>query len=287
MRIAVASGKGGTGKTTVAVALARALEKEVQLLDCDVEEPNAHLFLSGARETETRESSIFVPRVDQEACDACGECSAFCAYGAIVRLGSRVLTFPNLCHGCGGCTLVCPRGAISEEPRVIGEVISGHSGALSYSFGRLGRGELLVPALIRDVKREIDAEKATIIDSPPGTSCPMVTAVQGADYALLVTENTPFGLHDLELAVQVLRESGIPMGVVINRSDLGSAGVSEYCRSQGIPVLLEIPYSERIAAGYARGEPLLSSAPEYTETFRRLYRTVQDAVYRRTAEESV
>ncbi len=186
-------------------------------------------------------------------------------------MGSKVLTFSNLCHGCGGCTLLCPQNAISEKPRVIGEVVSGHSGMLPYSFGRLGLGELLVPPIIRDVKHDIQPDRTTVIDFPPGTTCPMVTAVQGADFALLVTENTPFGLHDLRLAVEELRESGVPMGMVINHADLGTAGVANYCRSEKLPVLLEIPYNETIAAGYVRGRSLLSSAPQYREVFRCLY----------------
>ncbi len=294
MTIAVASGKGGTGKTTVAVGVARALEQDVQLLDCDVEEPNSHLFL----QLESRESgdfSIPVPRIDNDKCTACGLCSSFCEYNALARLKDRVLVFDNLCHGCGGCRIVCPEDAITEELRPIGKLVSAQVPGVHLLYGDLNSGEVLAPPLIRAVKRrgasEANAMEAggpgytapgaggpLIIDSPPGTTCPMVTAVKDSDFCLLVTENTPFGLHDLEMAVQVLDDLDMPMGVVINRSDIGHSDVEEFCRRKSIPVLLRIPYSRKIAEFYARGESIVDADSEYRLRFQEMYRRIESIV---------
>lgn len=284
MTIAVASGKGGTGKTTVAVGLARALEQDVQLLDCDVEEPNSHLFL----QLESRESedfSIPVPRIDNDKCTACGLCSSFCEYNALARLKDRVLVFDNLCHGCGGCRIVCPEDAITEELRPIGKLVSARVPGVHLLYGDLNSGEVLAPPLIRAVKRRGASEAKTleaggpvIIDSPPGTTCPMVTAVKDSDFSLLVTENTPFGLHDLEMAVQVLNDLDMPMGVVINRFDIGHSDVEEFCRRKHIPVLLRIPYSRKIAEFYARGESIVDADSEYRLRFQEMYRRIESIV---------
>ncbi len=284
MTISVASGKGGTGKTTVAVGLARALEQQVQLLDCDVEEPNSHLFL----QVESRESedfSIPVPRIDNDKCTACGLCSSFCEYNALARLKDRVLVFDNLCHGCGGCKIVCPEDAITEEPRPIGKLVSAKVPGVDLLYGDLNSGEVLAPPLIRAVKRVVGAgdDATVIIDSPPGTTCPMVTAVKDSDFSLLVTENTPFGLHDLELAVQVLNDLDMPMGVVINRSDIGHSDVEEFCREKQIPVLLRIPYSRTIAEYYARGESIVQADSEYLRQFQEMYRSIEKIVAERRA----
>ncbi len=311
MTISVASGKGGTGKTTVAVGLARALEQEVRLLDCDVEEPNSHLFLQ-VEERKSEDFSIPVPRIDEDKCTACGKCSAFCEYGALARLKDKVLVFDNLCHGCGGCTLVCPENAIHEESRPIGKLVSAElpKAGVSLLYGDLNSGEVLAPPLIRAVKRRgtagaadaaggdaaddaaaspgrgdsaggaaaRDAAGPVIIDSPPGTTCPMVTAVKDSDFSLLVTENTPFGLHDLELAVQVLSDLDMPMGVVINRADIGRSDVEAFCREKSIPVLMRIPYSRRVAEFYARGESIVDADPEYVTSFREMYRSIESMV---------
>jgi MinD superfamily P-loop ATPase len=299
MTIAVASGKGGTGKTTVAVGLAEALaasKNSVRLLDCDVEEPNDHLFI-GAEESANREFLVKVPRIDEQKCTACEECVRFCEFHALVRFGAKVMVFDNLCHGCGGCGIVCPEGAITEIDRPIGRLVSGKAetagsgaaadaGGIDTLYGILDVGEVLAPPLIRAVKREGGALPApvdglrtdkdlpggpVIVDSPPGTTCPMVTAVKDADFALLVTENTPFGLHDLELAIETISEMNIPMGVVINRADVGRAGIEEYCRKMDIPVLMKIPYDETVAAGCAKGRSIVSSVKSYGGLFLELY----------------
>ncbi|MFW5715416.1 MAG: ATP-binding protein [bacterium] len=286
MTISVASGKGGTGKTTVAVGLARALEQQVRLLDCDVEEPNSHLFLQ-VEERRREDFSIPVPRIDADRCTACGKCSAFCEYGALARLKDKLLVFDNLCHGCGGCRLVCPENAIREEPRPIGALVSAAVPGVELLYGDLNSGEVLAPPLIRAVKRRggVAASEAgaggdgpVIIDSPPGTTCPMVTAVKDSDFSLLVTENTPFGLHDLELAVQVLSDLDMPMGVVINRADIGRSDVEAFCRKKQIPVLMRIPYSRRIAEFYARGASIVDADPGLRAGFQEMYRSIESIV---------
>jgi len=270
MIIAIASGKGGTGKTTVAVNLALSAEGPVRLLDCDVEEPNAHLFLR-PEITVSEPVGVPVPEVDAQKCDACGKCAAICQYNALAVVKSGVLVFPELCHGCGGCMLVCPKGAITEKSREIGVVETGRAGPVAFVGGRLRVGEAMSPPLIRAVRKLAKEDRVNLIDAPPGTSCPVITAVRGADYVALVTEPTPFGLHDLTLAVETVRKMGLPLGVVINRADVGDGRVRAYCAKERIAVLVEIPDDRRIAEAYSRGEPMVRALPAYRETFRRLW----------------
>lgn len=269
MIFAVASGKGGTGKTTVAVNLAHSLNSASLFLDCDVEEPNCHLFLPGnscAKEIVT----VPVPEVNAALCTGCGECSRFCEYNAIVSLETKPIVFPELCHGCGGCTKVCPEKAIREIDHRIGTVETIQSGKITLIQGRLDVGSVMAPPLIRAVKKRLSKAGDAIIDAPPGTSCPVITAVQDTDFAILVTEPTPFGLHDLKLAVAMIRELKIPFGVVVNRNNIGDNRVHEYCRTEEIPVLLEIPDDRRIAEAYSRGELIIEALPEYRGLFDRL-----------------
>jgi MinD superfamily P-loop ATPase len=269
LSIAIASGKGGTGKTTVAVNLARMLGTEAWLLDCDVEEPNAHLFLHGRLEGEV-EVTIPVPEVDETLCDGCGECSRFCRYHAIVSFGTAPLVFPEMCHGCGGCARVCPRQAIRETNRRIGVIETLQSDNITLIHGRLDIGEAMAPPLIRAVKARAPAHVPVILDAPPGTSCPVIAAIRGADYVVLVTEPTPFGLHDLQLAVEMVRELGLPFGVLVNRAGIGDDRVHVFCRQSGIPILLEIPDDRRIAEAYSRGHLIVEALPEYRELFQHL-----------------
>ena len=266
MKLAIASGKGGTGKTTVAVNLALAAGQPVLLADCDVEEPNDHLFFAGL-DWQQRIVTSPLPEVDESRCDGCGECSRFCQYSAIVSFGAVPYVSPELCHGCGGCRLVCPRKAITEAQHRIGVVETSEAGDIVLVQGRLDVGGTLAPTLIRAVKQEIDGAGLAILDAPPGTSCPVVTTLRGADYVLLVTEPTPFGLNDLALAVEAVRELGLPHGVVINRADIGDDRVVTYCRENGIAVLAEIPDDRRIAEAYSRGEALITALPEYRSVF--------------------
>ena len=266
MIVAVASGKGGTGKTTVSVNLAWMLGSEVRLLDCDVEEPNAHLFLKGvARGQEI--VSIPVPQVDESLCDGCGECSRFCEYHAIVSFGAKPLVFPEMCHGCGGCAKVCPKKAIREVDKRMGVVETAQADNITLIQGRLDVGVAMAPPLIRAVKARLENGGPAILDAPPGTSCPVIATIRGADFVVLVTEPTPFGLHDLKLAVDMVRGLGIPFGVVVNRVGIGDDRVHVYCGEQNIPVLLEIPDDRRIAEAYSRGELIVESLPEYRGLF--------------------
>jgi MinD superfamily P-loop ATPase len=269
MILAIASGKGGTGKTTVAVNAARAFGSEVLLLDCDVEEPNAHLFLPGRVDT-AETISIPVPQVDESLCDGCGECGSFCEYHAIVSFGTLPLVFPEMCHGCGGCTMVCPPKAIREVERRIGTVETIRAGNITLIQGCLDVGVAMAPPLIRAVKTRLRGDLPAILDAPPGTSCPVIATIRDVDFVVLVTEPTPFGLHDLKLAVETVRELGIPFGVVINRVGVGDDRVHAYCGAENIPVLLEIPDDRRIAEAYSRGELIVEALPEYRGLFRGL-----------------
>jgi MinD superfamily P-loop ATPase len=276
MILAVASGKGGTGKTTVSVNLARSIGSAVQLLDCDVEEPNAHLFFRG-RQSGSEVVSIPIPEVDESLCDACGECGRFCRYHAIVSFGSSPLVFPELCHGCGGCTLVCPRGAIREIGRRVGVIETREVDGITLVQGRLDVGVAMAPPLIRAVKSRIKNKGSTVIlDAPPGTSCPVIATLRGSDFVLLVTEPTPFGLHDLRLAVDMVRELGIPFGVVVNRMGIGDNRIHMFCREEEIPILLEIPDDRRIAEAYSRGELVVEALPEYLSHFATLLWNIRD-----------
>ncbi len=266
MKLAVASGKGGTGKTTLAVNLALAADRPVLLADCDVEEPNDHLFFSAL---EWREQVIEwpLPEVDESLCDGCGECSAFCQYNAIVSFGTVPYISADLCHGCGGCQMVCPQKAITETSRRIGVVKTTEAGQVSLVEGRADIGTVLTPPLIQAVKQRISGTALAVLDAPPGTSCPVIATLEGSDYVVLVTEPTPFGLNDLELAVETVRELDLPFGVVINKADSGDSRVRDYCRANEIAVLAEIAEDRRIAEAYSRGEALVAALPEYRSVF--------------------
>jgi len=272
--ISVASGKGGTGKTLVATSLALSLEEQVQLLDCDVEEPNAHVFL---KPNFTKRESVYVliPRVDEEKCTHCGECSEVCAYNAIAAMKKKVLVFPELCHGCGACSYLCPEEAISEVGKEVGVVEIGHSASIQFAHGKLNVGEAMAPPVIRKVKEGINHEGAVIIDVSPGTSCPVVESIRGSDFCLLVTEPTPFGLNDLILAVEVVRKLEIPCGLILNRAGVGDRKVEEYCLKENIPVLLTIPLDTRIAGYYSRGIPLVEGIPQWRGHFLELFDRVR------------
>jgi MinD superfamily P-loop ATPase len=273
MIITVASGKGGTGKTTVAVNMALSLEN-VQLLDCDVEEPNSHILLQ-PEINETEPVYTKVPVVSEELCDYCGKCSKFCAYNALFVAPKTVMVFPELCHSCGGCTLVCPKNAITEKERQIGVIKKGESKGVEIVYGELNVGEAMAVPLIRAVRNQMKSNKNVVIDAPPGTACSLVASVHKTDYCILVTEPTPFGLHDLKITVQVLKDLGVPMGVVINRAGLGDRKVYEYCKKEKIPVLLEIPFSKKIAELYSRGVPFVAEMPEWKEKFLKVWDTIK------------
>lgn len=269
MIVSVASGKGGTGKTTIAVNLALSLagQGRVQYLDCDVEEPNGHIFLRPELSLE-EVVNITVPRIDPDKCNYCGACQEYCVYNAIAVMDDLVLTFPELCHGCGVCSYYCHRGAISEVPERIGVLERGKSGPIDFLHGKLDVGKALAPPVIKAALKHAAGDGLVIVDSPPGTSCPVVAAVEKSDYCLLVTEPTPFGLHDLELAAEMVGQLGIPCGVIINRSGIGDSGaVADYCSSRGLPVLMELPESRELAQAYAVGIPAVKYLPELREHF--------------------
>lgn len=278
LRVAVASGKGGTGKTTIATSLAATLAaggREVCFIDADVEAPNGHLFLKPEIHTE-RPVHLPVPVVDAERCHGRGQCAELCQYGAIVCVGERAIVLPDLCHGCGGCTLVCPEHAIREQPRRIGTVSEGRADTIDFVGGRLDIGQPLAPPVIMATRRRATHGRIHIIDAPPGTSCPTVHSVDGVHVALLVTEPTPFGLHDLQLAVEIVRLLDVPFAVVVNRAEDGADEVRSWCRHQGIDILAELPHDRRVAEACARGELTVEALPEYTPAYQELWGRLEE-----------
>ncbi len=283
MIISVASGKGGTGKTLVATSLALSLkDKElVQLLDCDVDEPNDHVLLKPVF-TRSEAVCIPVPKVDEGKCTYCGKCAEVCAYHALAVFPKNVLVFPQLCHGCGACSYLCPEKAIAEEMREIGVVESGNADGIGFVHGKLSVGEAMATPVIRKVKEQTDREDVVITDVPPGTSCPVVESVKGSDFCILVTEPTPFGLNDLALAVETVRELNIPCGIVLNRTGIGDGGVEEFCHKENLPILLTIPLDMEIARNYSRGVTLVQCMPQWKESFLRLFEHIQEIVSERS-----
>jgi len=276
MILSIASGKGGTGKTTVAVNMALSVSENqnLQFLDCDVEGPNAHFFIKAALDKE-KIAYLPCPEIDENKCTFCGRCAEICAYNALAVLKESVLTFPELCHGCGACRLFCPENAIKENGRRIGVIRKGPAGNILFITGKLDIGQAMSPPLIRQIKKMIDHQQDVILDVPPGTSCPMVEAVKGSDHTLLVTEPTPFGLNDLKLSVDTLKQMEIPFSVVLNRSRSANSIIHEYCRKEKIPLVLEIPLDRKIAEAYSKGETLISIDPSYKTKFLALFNSLK------------
>lgn len=277
MRVAIASGKGGTGKTTIATSLAYTAAQRgdrVAYLDCDVEEPNGHLFLQ-PQIVDQRPITRLVPVVDPVRCTHCGACAQACRYGAIACVGERTLIFAELCHSCGGCLLACPQEAIGEVPVPIGTLRTGRSGGVAFVDGVLNVGEAMSPPAIRAVKQAAPDAILTILDCPPGTSCPVIESVRGCDLLLLVTEPTPFGLHDLKLAVEMARALGLEVGVVVNRADAGDRAVWDYCRQRRVSILAEIPDDRAVAEAYSRGELAAQAVPHVADRMRALLATIE------------
>ena len=292
MIISIASGKGGTGKTTVSTNLACSLPAPVTILDCDVEEPNSHLFLNPT--LTGRENVIApIPEVDDTKCTYCKRCMEICRFGAIAVVGKKVLTFPELCHSCGGCTAICPEDAIIEKDRTLGIIETGSvepgligqeedpGEKIKFAHGLMDIGQVMAPPIIRQARTHADPKGLTIIDAPPGTSCPVIASMKGVDFVLLVTEPTPFGLHDLTLAVETVKILDIPHGLVINRAGMGNDDVKTYAQKEGIPILMEIPFDRRIATAYSKGELIISCLPEYKEKFIQLYDRIQELTAQR------
>lgn len=276
MKIAVASGKGGTGKTTVATNLAISLG-EVQLIDCDVEEPNANIFLK-ADITDTEDVTVEIPKIDMTKCNYCGKCSEFCSYNALAVVPSNVLIFPELCHSCRGCKLVCPNDAVNWSERSIGKVEHGFKDGLDFYHGLLDIGETMAIPLIKSLKKKINKNRNVILDAPPGTSCPVIETIIESDYCILVTEPTPFGLYDLKLAIEVVRHLFIPFGVIINCDGIGDNKVERYCQKEKIPVIMKIPHSMEIAQLYSKGIPFVSKLTSWHDEFNKLFNRIKEEI---------
>jgi MinD superfamily P-loop ATPase len=278
MKIAVLSGKGGTGKTTISVNLA-VQNPECILIDTDVEEPNSHIFLKPSIE-ETTPVMVEYPEVDMDKCILCGKCGDFCNFNAIIPAKNQVLVFKESCHSCGGCAIVCPEGAIKYNNREIGKIYSGESkyNNLQMKYGELNIGELSGVAIIKKEKKMVENEKCVIIDSPPGTSCATSNTLDNTDFAVLVSEPTPFGVSDMKMVVEMLRDMKIPFVVVVNKAGLGNNEIYEYCESESIEILEEIPYDRNIAKLYADGEIFSLHIDEYSKKFSQLFENIKNRI---------
>ena len=279
MIYAIASGKGGTGKTTVTASLAALWGGPVTAVDLDVEEPNLHLFLK-PEGLAGEPAYIEVPEIDEDKCTRCRACSQLCQFKAISVMGDMILTFPEMCHGCGGCMEICPEEAVSSGQRELGEILSGKAGTIDFLMGRLRIGEAMSPPLMRQVMArmpEAMRQNDVLIDAPPGVSCPAVSAVSNADCIVLVTEPTPFGLHDFRLAVEAFAPMGKPMGAVINRAGIGHEEVQRFCRENNIPIWAEIPFDRAVAEAYSRGEVPGQAVTPLRGTFETLKRHMTEA----------
>ena len=281
MKISIASGKGGTGKTLVATSMAVSLaspgEGQITVADCDVEEPNAYLFFPERILLERKECQVPVPVIDEAKCTHCGKCSEVCAYHALAVLPETVLLFPELCHGCGACTIICPEEAVSETSRSVGEIFRARSGGVEIIWGELALGEARTTPLIKAVKERAGGEMV-IVDCPPGTSCSLVESVRGTDFCLLVTEPTPFGLYDLDIALKVLEKMNIPRAVLVNKSGMGDRNVYKYLEERNIPLLMEIPLDRKIAELYSRGEIFAEKMPEWKAKFAGMVREIEEMI---------
>lgn len=283
LKIAVASGKGGTGKTTIATGFALSIINDISesllFLDCDVEAPNAHLFLK-PQLTEEKPVEILIPEVNESLCTHCGECAKVCQFQAIAVLGNKTLVFPQLCHGCGSCTMICPANAIQEIPKSIGVLQKGTAGEIKFARGVMDIGEPMAVPIIRQLKKWVAPlePQITIIDSPPGTSCPVVESIRGSDFLILVTEPTPFGFHDLKLAHQVAKDLQIPAGVIINRENGAFSELEDYCKEENLPILMRVPFRRNIAEGIAKGRNLIEILPEMSASFQNIYHQITTLV---------
>jgi len=274
MKIAIASGKGGTGKTTLSTNLAAFLAESdnVVLVDLDVEEPNSGLFLKGELIT-SEEKFKMIPEWNKDACTLCGICQKVCNFHAVIQLGTMILVFPELCHSCYACSELCPTDALPMIPKKIGDLKQYKINNLNFIESRLVIGEEQAVPLIKQTQKYTDenfSDSIKIFDSPPGTSCPVIEAVKDADFVILITEPTPFGLNDLKLAVETVRELGNKFGVVINRYGIGNNDVIEYCNSENIPIIAKIPNSRKIAELYSDGQLLYDEIPEVAEELKKI-----------------